>query len=224
MSTMKKLDQHGVINVLVVPLVLMVLLFLSAASFAVWAFSGRQDFKNNVDKKIAAAVTVAEQKQQQADAANYAQQEKQPLRTYVGPAQFGNITVKYPKTWSAYASDSGTSGNPIDGYFQPGTVPNTTDPNSSYALRVMLLQQAYDQVMQQFQGGLASKALTVAPYALPKVPSVVGSRIEGQIEPQKQGVMIVLPLRNMTLEVWTESANFKSDLDTNILPNFSFQP
>ena len=220
---MKKLDQQGAINVLLIPLILMVVLFFSAAGFGSWAFSGRQDYKNNVDAKIATAVAAANQKQQASDATTYAQKEKQPLRTYIGPSQYGNITVNYPKTWSAYVSESDSS-NPVNGYFQPSTVPSVTDPNSSFALRVELLQQSYDQVMQQFQGMLASKQVTVAPYALPKVPSVVGSRVEGQIESQKQGVMIVLPLRNMTLEIWTEANSFKADLDNNILPNLTFQP
>ena len=48
-----------------------------------------------------------------------------------------------------------------------------------------------------------------------KVPSVVGVEITGQIQEQKTGVLVVLPLRNQVLEVWTEGIlSFKKILRT----------
>ncbi len=44
--------------------------------------------------------------------------EKQPLQTYTGPSAFGSISVKYPKTWSAYVDETNSS-TPVDGYFHP---------------------------------------------------------------------------------------------------------
>ena len=45
----------------------------------------------------------------------------------------------------------------------------------------------------------------VAPFAAAKVPSVVGVRVDGQINSLKTGTMIVLPLRDKTIELWTEA-------------------
>lgn len=224
MSNMKSLDARGVLNVLLIPVIVLVLFLAGTGVFAIWAYMGRQDYKNNVDQKIAAAVSSAKQDQQKADAATYAEEAKLPFDTYIGPAAFGNITVKYPKTWSAYVAEADTSSTPLDGYFQPSVVPSTQDQNSSFALRMQLVQSSYDTIMAQYNGLVQSKQVTVAPYTLAKVPSVVGSRVEGQIKPNKQGIMIILPLRNLTLEIWTESNSFKADLDNNILPNLSFTP
>jgi Flp pilus assembly protein TadG len=224
MSNMKKLTQRGAINILLIPFVLVVLFFFGSLGFGFWAFSQRNHYKDHSDQEVAAAVAAAIQQQKQSDAADYAQQAKKPYNTYIGPAAFGNITVNYPKTWSSYVIESDSGGNPISGYFMPNTVPNVTDPNNSYALRIELVQTSYDTVVSQFQSALQIGKVTVQPYTLPKVPSVVGSRIEGQITPTKQGTMIVLPLRNMTLKIWTESNDFKGDLDTAVLPNFSFVP
>jgi hypothetical protein len=94
----------------------------------------------------------------------------------------------------------------------------------TFALRVELVQQSYETVLNTFRQQVATSKVTIAPYTLEKVPSVVGSRVEGQITPKKQGTMIILPLRNMTLKIWTESNDFKGDLDTHILPNLSFVP
>lgn len=221
---MKSLDIRGAVNILLIPTIVLTLFLFGTAGFAIWSYMGRQDFKNNVDQKVAVAVTAGKQDQQKADAATFAEEAKKPFDTYIGPSAFGNITIKYPKTWSAYVAEADTSGTPLDGFFQPSVVPSIQDPASSFALRMQLVQTSYDTVVAQFNGLLQNKQVTVAPYTLAKVPSVVGSRIEGQIKPNKRGIMIVLPLRNMTLEIWTESNSFQPDLDNNILPNLSFTP
>jgi hypothetical protein len=222
---MNRLSQRGAINVLLIPFILIILFFFGAAGFGVWAFMSRADYKNNSDQKAAAAAAKQDQATQASDATKYAEQEKKPFDTYIGPAAYGNITVNYPKTWSAYVIENGNSGgNPINGYFHPKFVPSVTDINNSFALRVQLVQNSYDSVLKQFQSQLTAGTVTIQPYSLPKVPSIIGVRVEGQIEAKKQGVMIILPLRNMTLQVYTESNDFKGDLDTNILPNFSFVP
>ena len=221
---MKSLGSRGAINVLMLPLVILLVLFLGATAFGFWAYAGREDYKSNTEQKIAVAVSKAQEQTQADDAAKYAEEAKQPYDTYIGPAAFGNVTVKYPRTWSAYVVENANGGSAVNAYFQPNIVPSVQDVNSSYALRVELVQQRYDQVIATFNSAVQSKKVTVTPYKLANVPSVVGARIEGQIKSNKQGTMIVLPLRNLTLEIWTESNSFKADLDNVILPNFRFDP
>lgn len=221
---MNRLNQRGAINVLLIPLILVVMLFLGSAGFGIWAFTSRADYKNNSDQKADAAAKKATEETQAADAAKFAEEAKKPYETYIGPAQFGNVTVNFPKTWSAYISESERSSTPISAFFQPKIVPNVTDTNNTFALRVDLLQTTYESALDQFKSKVEQGQVTLVPYTLPKVPSVVGSRVEGQITQRKQGTMIIMPLRNMTLKIWTESNDFKGDLDTHILPNLSFIP
>ncbi|HEY5667921.1 MAG TPA: hypothetical protein VIR03_02025 [Candidatus Saccharimonadales bacterium] len=221
---MNRLSERGAVNVLLIPLILLVLFFFGALGFGFWAFAQRSHYKNDSDQISATAVSKAVATQKQTDAAAYAEAAKKPLVSYIGPSTFGNITVNYPKTWSGYVIENDAGGNPISAYFQPGVVPSVTDITKSFALRVELVQTPYDTLLGQFKTSLQAGKVTVTPYTLPKVPSVVGSRVEGQITPTKQGIMVILPLRNMTLRIWTESNDFKSDLDTNILPNLSFVP
>ena len=221
---MSKLNSTGAINVLLIPLILMVLFFFGAAGFGVWAFTSRADFKNNVAQKSAVAAAAARDAQSSVDAAKYAEQIKQPYDSYIGPAAFGNITVNYPKTWSGYVVGNDRGSTPVAGWFNPGTVPSVTDQTNNFALRVELVTSSYQTVLSEIKPRLDKGTATIQPYTLPKVPSVVGSRVEGQISAIKQGTMIIMPLRNMTLKIWTESNDFKGDLDTNILPNLSFVP
>jgi hypothetical protein len=59
MSGMKANSQSGAINALLLPLLVALLLLVGVAVFGVWAFGSRQDYKDNVDAKIATAVTAA---------------------------------------------------------------------------------------------------------------------------------------------------------------------
>lgn len=224
MSVMKTgKSQSGEINVLLIPLILVFLLLIGTASFAYWAFAGRLDYKNNSDQKVAAAVSVAKTQTQSADAKSYAEAAKKPLQTYVGPEAYGSVHISYPKTWSAYV-DTSTSSTPLNGYFYPAVVPGINDLTSTFALRVQIVASPYDQMLTQFSGQVQSKQVTVTPYKLPKVPNVVGSRVDGQIEPNKQGSMIILPIRDKTLEIWSESNQFLPDFNNSVLPNSSFSP
>jgi len=210
----------AVVSVLVLETLLLVVLVV----FGLWAYSSRQHYKNNVDQQISTAVSAAVLKTQATDANNYAQQSKSPLVTYVGPQAYGSITVQYPKTWSAYVDQTGEGGGLVNGFFNPGFVPAIEAETSVFALRVEVLQQPYNQSLAQFNSDAMNGTGTVAAYALPKLPNVVGIEVKGNIGNEQTGIMVVLPLRNNTLEIWTSAPQYESDFNTYILPNFSFSP
>lgn len=211
-------------SVLVIPLVLSILLLIGAAVFGGWAYSKMLDYKNNTDAKIAAAVQVAKQQEDVAKDAAFAQAEKNPLRTYTGPGAYGSVSVSYPKTWSAYVADDTNSSPYVDGYFNPSVVPNTQGQSSAFALRVQVVQQAYSSALTAFTSNVQLGTTKITPYHMPKVPNVIGVRVDGKLEGQKTGSMVILPLRNMTLKVWTETPSTVSDFNNIILPNFTFAP
>jgi hypothetical protein len=223
---MIKHNQVGAVNGLVISLVLAVLLLVGALGFGGWAFSSRQDYKTNVDSKISAAVAIAQQQEGAAKDAQFAQEAKQPLKTYQGPQAYGSLMVNYPKTWSAYVDDTGTGSSLVDGYFAPGTVPSITDQNSVFALRVQVLSQSYSQILQTFTSQQQAGLMKTSAYSLPKLPKIVGVEATGQVFSNIKAniTMVVLPLRSGTLEIWTEGSQYLSDFNSNILPNFSFSP
>ena len=217
-------DEERGASALALPLVLAVVFLIGALVFGGWAFSQMEDYRNNVNTKIAAAVVVAKQQEDGVKDAAFALQEQQPLNTYAGPAAYGSVTIHYPKTWSAYVSDDTNSSPFINGYFYPSVVPDIQNQNSAFALRVQVIQQAYSNALSGEQGYVQSGQAKLVPYSAPKVSSVIGSRIDGKLPNGKSGSMVILPLRNMTLELWTESPSFQNDFNNNILPNFTFAP
>lgn len=218
---MNKHNQDGAVNALLLPLILASLFLIGALVFGVWAFGERQDYKNNVDQKIAAAVTVAKKQEAAAKDSQYAEAAKRPLKTYNGPEQFGSIVLQYPKTWSGYVADGASGSAALDGYFHPNVVPDVGVETNAFALRLQVVDTAYSEVLQDYND---AEGVTITPFSLAKLPKVIGVRINGQIEDQKKGSMIVLPVRDKTLKVYTESDAYLNDFNANILPNLTFSP
>ena len=201
-----------------------VVLLIGAISFGAWAFSGRQDYKNNTDQKIANAVTIAKQKEDSAKDVVFAETQKNPLRTYEGPEAYGSIKLQYPKTWSGYVDSTGGATALVDGYFYPGEVPSTSNQSSVFALRVQVINLPYSQALSNLSSAQQNGKVTVEAYALPKVPKAIGVKASGTFPNGKAGEEVLLPLRSETLQLSTDGTLFTSDFEKNILPNFTFSP
>jgi hypothetical protein len=221
-------DQRGEANTLLLPLIIAGVLLIGAVVFGAWAFNGRQDYKNNVDAKIADAEKATRADEDVVKDKEHAEADKQPLKTYKGPDQYGSVQVSYPKTWSGYVLDAanGGSGAPLDGYFHPNVVPGLNNRDAAYALRVQIIDQAYAAVVARYDGEVKTKKLTAMPYAFKLVPKTMGVRLDGLIgESQKlTGTIIAVPLRDKTLQISTESPLYFDDFNTLILPNVTFSP
>lgn len=222
MSSMNHNRQGGYIDKLLIPLIVILLFFLSTAGFAVWAFMERQDYKNNSDQKAAAAAAEQKEATQAEEAAKYAEEAKNPLKTFVGPSDFGSVTFQYPKTWSGYIIRGGNT--PLNGFFHPDLVPNVESDANSFALRVAVVEQSYNKILDGYNGDAKDGTVTVSPYASPKVEGAIGTRIDGEIVKGKRGSMVIFPVRNVTLEVWTEAEQYLNDFNNIILPNLTFAP
>lgn len=217
---MRKLNQSGS---LLLPLIITILLLLSSLGFGAWAFIERQDYKTNSDKKadIAAKKAVAEETVKKD--AEFIEKEKSPLKTYAGPATYGSISFQYPKTWSAYITETGKSGTIVDGYFSPNFVPDI-QLGISFALRIQVTASDYATVLKSFDPAAKTGKVSVSAYRAPKVPGALGAVVTGALDPKKQGTMVILPLRDKTIKVWTEGSDFTGDFNNTILPSLTFIP
>ncbi len=216
--------QAGFVSGALTSLIVTIVLLLGAIGFGAWAYMSRQDYKTNSDKKALKAADARQTETEKKDAAKYAEEAKNPLTSHKAPDQFGGVTVQYPKTWSAYVIETTQGNEVVDDYFHPGAVPGVQSKDAAYALRIQIVNQAYDRVVKSYENSVTTQKLAASVYALPKVPTVVGTRFDGEVVQNKQGSLIVLPVRNMTLKIWTEAPSFLADFNNIILPNLTFSP
>ncbi len=191
--------------------------------FGSWSYSSYLDSKSSVDQKINQAIVLAKQQQASVDSKKYATESQYPLANYTGPQIYGSLSVNYPKNWSAYVDDTG-SNNLVDGYFNPGYVPAIGGSSSTFALRVKIINQTYATTLTNLSSEQQAGLITVKPYSLPKVSKVVGVMITGQVQNNLNGEMVILPLRNETLQVWTVGTNYMTIFNNVILANLTFSP
>lgn len=213
------LNQSGAMNVLLIPLVMSVTLLIGAIGFGFWAYSSQQDYKNNSDQKAAAAVAVATERTKSEKDNEFLQKEKEPLKDYTSPVQFGSFSLKYPKTWSAYSDERSDRQTLL---MQPDVISSNT--NTPYALKVEVLDQPYTQMITQLNNDIKVGKLTASAYSLAKVPDVIGIRIDGKLTNDKTGAAVYLPLREKTIRIASEAPDKVADLNNIILPNFEFKP
>lgn len=205
---------------LMILLVLFIILTLVAAGFGFWAFGERNDYKNNVDEKVEAAVATAVEAAEKAKEADFAERMKSPHDTYQGPAAFGSVGIKYPRTWSAFVTEEDKGSTPIDGYFHPNVIPGTRS-GTAYALRLQVLSSDYARELARFDSDSKSGKVRVSAIEL---QGVTGARIDGEIEKDRQGSTVLLPIRDKTLKLSTESEAFMDDFNKTILTNLTFSP
>ena len=197
-------------------------LFLMSSIFAVWAFSSRQDYKNNVDQKISDATVVAVQEAETAKDAEFVELEKLPTKNYKGSATYGSLTFAYPKTWSVYAEEAST-GVVLDLFAFPNVVPGVSN-DTLYALRVEITSTTYDSELKKYDRDIESGEVRSSAYRPELVPEVLGVRLDGAIEREVEGSMVMLPLRDRTIKIYTQIPEFTNDFNNIVLPSIDFIP
>lgn len=212
--------EQGSISVILA--VLFGLFFVAASGFGLWAFSERQDFKNNVDQKVDTAVGVAVQNAETAKDAEFVELEKLPNRVFTGSATYGSLSFEYPKTWSVYAQESGSS-IVLDVYAHPGVVPGLQS-KQPYALRAEILSTRYDTETEKLLRLVERGELTAQAFRPAKLQNVLGLRVDGALDQDTTGAAVYLPLRDRTIRISTESTEFLKDFNDIIIPSITFVP
>ncbi len=213
------MDQRGVANVLLIPLIIAAVLLVATIGFAAWAFSERQSYKNDVDEKIAAAIEINTKEVSDKKDNEFLEKEKYPLDTFEGGDQFGHVKVGYPKTWSAYITENESG---AEYAFSPRYISGEVD--SPRALKIKIENRPYSDAISTYDGQLLNGEVKAKAYALPKLRSVVGTRFDGAIEQGKQGTVILLPLRDKTITISNEVPGLVNDFNKIILENLTFNP
>lgn len=203
---------HGLTNKWMIIGIIAIVVAVIAAGLAAWALIGYNDQKTDVDSKVTSAVADAVKKQKDTDAANFAEQEKQPNRQFAGPDDYGRLSFDYPKTWSIYIAKDASSGGDYLAYFNPVSVPSTSSAQR-YALRVTIQNKDYDQVVAGYQSLVKNNSLTASTI---KADDQTGTRLDGNFTKDVKGSAVIFKIRDKTVTIQTDAETFKADFDALI--------
>lgn len=183
------------------------------AALSVWALINYLDQKDNVDSKIATAVADAEKKLGDELEAKFIEREKEPLKSFTGPSDYGTLSFKYPKTWSTYVSNDGTKGTGYEAYFSPGAVPSLQSNASRYALHVAIVDESYEDVLKDFEALVKKGDLKTS---ATKAGDQNGTRLDGNFSKDLRGAAVVYKIRGQTAIIQTDADTFKPDFEALI--------
>lgn len=211
-----KNNQEGTLDPLMIPLIVSVVLVIGLAVFGSWSYLQYLDQKNNVEATVETAVTEAEVAQKTVLEAEFAEQSKKPNVKWVSAASIGSIELTYPRTWSGFVDESDSGSNPLNGFFHPKVVPAD---GANYALRILVDEKDYTREVASYdqeieKGVVKAKAITRA--------GVTGVRLEGEIDTKYSGAIVIFPLRDKTVRIWTESDVYLPDFN-KIISSLTFE-
>lgn len=214
-------NQDGSIKSIALNLMLVLLLLISTG-FGLWAFSSRSNYKNNSDEISQKAVEKAEANQKVLLEKEFSEKEKSPYKQYIGPDEFGSIKFSYPKTWNVYYGSKDE--DELSLYFHPDFVPSISS-QTPFALRIFIEDATLNQTLDSYSSQIKSGALNSSAYKLEKVTKAdVGARLNGELAKEKTGSLVLLPLRDKTLKIWTENNDkFIKDFD-ELLKTLEYNP
>lgn len=214
-------SQSGAINGLIIVIVVLIVITLGGIATAGWALYHYYQEKNTVDEQVKDAVAKNTETEEQKTQAQIEAAAKNPNNLFAGPADYGSLNFKYPRTWSVYIAQDGEEGTTYTAYLNPGTVPPAigTVDTTQFALRVTIQEAAYDTVVNQYQyqvkqGKLTSSAVTIN--------GVTGTRLDGLFNDTIRGSEVIFKLRDKTVTIRTDANTFLPDFNNTILPSIKF--
>lgn len=175
----------------------------------IWALISYFVQKADVDSKVANAVATATKEQADKDEANFAQREKDPNLTFVGPEDYGSLSFDYPRTWSIYVASDASNGGTYQAYLNPISVP-TVSTTQQFALRITIESKDYSQVVSSYdslvkKGDLKSSVV--------KSGDQNGTRLDGSFSKDIRGAAVIFKIRDKTATIRSDADTFKTDFD-----------
>lgn len=192
----------------IVAIVVLALLSVTFIGLFIWKNMQYTEAKTDVDSKIAVAVAEAKDEQATKDEQEFAEREKYPYRTFSGPADYGQLTFEYPKTWSLYVAKSAVKGGNYSAFFNPIEV---NEDSSVYAIRLEILDEAFDDVTKQYQKPVEGNEMSLE---VINIANTTANKYTGKIpNTDLSGYIVIFKIRDKTVVLRTDSVLFAEDFN-----------
>ncbi len=205
-----KSDNSGLVKTIII--VILSLVSLTFVGLFVWMMMQYNDVSADVNGQIATAVAEAKAEQALKDEEEFAEREKYPYRTFSGPADYGQLSFEYPKTWSVYIASDASKGGDFSAYFNPIEV-NAVSDNTINALRVIIRDKDFESVAQEYQRAMEERDSNLSMESI-TVAGTTANRYSGTIPgTELNGYIVIFKIRDKTAVLQTDSVLFKEDFE-----------
>lgn len=207
------------------PLILGILLALAVIAIGVllWLYitlnakylSVSSNVQAQIDVEVAQAISKNTTKMEE----EFADRERYPYRTFAGPADFGSLTFKYPKTWSVYIDKDGSAaGSEFAAFLNPVEVYSINNNTSINALRVNIRTASFESAVQNYDNQVTSGKLTLN---IRNIGSASANVYAGEFSEGLRGVVAIFRIRDKVVTLQTDAELFSGEFN-NILDSVTF--
>ncbi|MBQ3465130.1 hypothetical protein IJH15_02850 [Candidatus Saccharibacteria bacterium] len=206
----QKKDVVGLVKTIAI--IVVSLIAVTFIGLFIWMYIQYSEAHEDVQGQIDIAVAEAKDKQAAELEAEFLEREKLPYKIFSGPVDYGQLTFKYPRTWSVYVEASADKGGDFKAYFNPNQV-DAVGEETINALRVTIQNKSFDDVTEWYQdymdryGGLSVRSITFGENNL-----ITGNMYTGTIpNTELNGYIVIFKIRDKTATVQTDSVLFEKD-------------
>ncbi len=201
--------------------IVIVILSLTTVTFIglfIWMYIEKTTLQDEWDTRTEMEVAKAVDGEAIKQANKCAEDKKYPYETFVGPADYGLLSLQYPKTWSVYVDKAAENGGNFNAYFNPLQVAEV-GRDTINALRVTISTDTFDKVIQSYQRDVEKKkpTLTVSSIEIGNANGgtpTTANRYDGTIPgTELRGSIVIFKIRDKTVILQTDSELFKPEFD-----------
>ena len=181
----------------------------------IWMMVQYNDVQSDVDGQISKAVADAKDEQTTLMNKKFEEEEKYPFKVFSGPADYGELSFEYPKTWSVYVAAAATAGGDYNAYFNPIQV-DAVGKDTINAVRVTIMNKGFDEVTADYQKKMDKKdsGLTMESVTIGKDANIQANRYTGKIpDTELSGYIVTFKIRDKTVILQTDSTLFTDDFN-----------
>lgn len=171
------------------------------------------DLDGQIDKAVAEAVANNTSELE----TEFAEREKYPYKSFMGPVDYGSFSFEYPKTWSVYIARDAANGGDFEAYLNPVEV-EPVSSSTINALRVRIRDTAFESVAKSYEGSIKNGKLTLRTET---VGGALANIYTGELSSNMRGAVMLLKLRDKTVILQTDAEIFLDEFN-RILQSVSF--
>ena len=195
-----------------IAIIILSLVSVTFIGLFIWIMMQYNDIQTGEQARTQSAVEKAQYEQKEADLAQFAEDEKYPLRDFAGPADYGQLSFKYPKTWSVYVAKDASNGGDYEAYFHPLVVEAVSDDTVN-ALRLTIRDKTFEDVSAEYQRIMERKDSGLSVESV-EVNGITMNRYTGKIpNTELSGVIVTFKIRDKTAILQTDAEAFVGDFD-----------
>lgn len=206
-----------------IAIVILSLVSVAFIGLFIWALTQYFDEKTDVEERINVAVATAVDKQQSEDEKECNEKMKLDFLTFKGPSDYGDLTFKYPKTWSVYIASDPLKEDDFEAYFNPTQVESIESKNSIYALVVEIRNDSFESVVNEYQRAMDKKDSNLTVESITLASGTTANKYTGTIPGTDfSGYIVVFKIRDKTAIIRTDSIKHEKDYN-KVLDSITFK-